>query len=86
MKTVKVRKIGNSLGVIIPAEQLKMLGAEEGSELLLTRDGNGLKVRRVTPMLSRTLNIIDKVAEKHKEVIAEIGGDHDTSRRRKNGF
>lgn len=42
MKTVKIRKIGNSLGVVLPKDVLAMLNAGEGDELLF--DGQGGKV------------------------------------------
>lgn len=39
MKT-KVRKIGNSYGIILPKEALQALHVEEGSELYLTEAPN----------------------------------------------
>lgn len=45
MYQLKVRKIGSSLGVIIPAEMLKDLGAREGDTLLVTGDAKAFTLR-----------------------------------------
>jgi putative addiction module antidote len=41
MLELKVRKIGNSLGVVLPKEALNHLHAEEGDRLFLVEELNG---------------------------------------------
>jgi putative addiction module antidote len=41
MLELKVRKIGNSLGVVLPKEALNRLRAEEGDRLFLVEELNG---------------------------------------------
>lgn len=41
---LKVRKIGNSYGVILPAEVLKALQVKEGGVLTLLPHGNGFQL------------------------------------------
>lgn len=59
MKT-KVRKIGNSYGIVLPKEALHVLKVKEGDELYLT-DAPGCSLR-VTP---------DQNSFAHKAAIAE---------------
>jgi len=41
MLELKVRKIGNSLGVVLPKEVVKRLRAENGDRLFLIEEPNG---------------------------------------------
>ena len=47
MVTLKVRKLGNSLGVVLPKEVIHQLDAEDGDSLFLIEDGQG--GYRITP-------------------------------------
>lgn len=46
MNTV-IRKIGNSEGVILPKELLQGMGLKAGDNVLVVRDGEELKLRRL---------------------------------------
>ena len=65
MEYLKIRKIGNSYGVVLPKEVLDHLKVQEGDKLFLvdTPDG-GLKVTPHDPMH-------DKVVETAREVMRE---------------
>jgi putative addiction module antidote len=43
MNTV-IRKIGNSEGIIIPKEILNALNLRSGDELVVVKEGNGLRI------------------------------------------
>jgi putative addiction module antidote len=64
MKTVKIRKIGNSLGVVLPKDVLAMLNAGEGDELQFQRDGKTVTVSvgdaEVDAMLERAESIMQR--------------------------
>ena len=40
MKPLKIRKVGNSLGLILPKEMLDELGLGEGDEVFATKEGH----------------------------------------------
>ncbi len=44
--TLKVRQLGNSLGVVLPKDVLARLGASEGDEILITKTETGLRLHR----------------------------------------
>ncbi|VAW49845.1 Prevent host death protein, Phd antitoxin [hydrothermal vent metagenome] len=47
MLDLKIRRIGNSLGVVLPKEALALLRVEEGDKIHLTQDADS--VLRLTP-------------------------------------
>jgi putative addiction module antidote len=61
MTNVKIRKIGNSLGVILPKEVLDALGAREGDVISFARTAQGLM-----------LSISDDETQKLRETAEEI--------------
>ncbi|MBB35473.1 MAG: AbrB/MazE/SpoVT family DNA-binding domain-containing protein [Hirschia sp.] len=48
MTKVKIRKIGNSLGVVLPKDMLDQLHLAEGDHLDLTQNGEGLALSKST--------------------------------------
>jgi putative addiction module antidote len=65
MLELKVRKIGNSLGVVLPKEAVRRLHADEGDRLFLIEAPNG--VYQLTPYdpaferkMKKAGNIIDR--------------------------
>jgi len=51
MKKAKVRKVGNSLGLILPLEYTRALGIQDGDEISLRISGQSLIVDRFDPQL-----------------------------------
>jgi len=64
MVELKVRKIGNSLGVVLPKEAVSRLNADEGDRLFLIEGPNG--VYQLTPY--------DPIFEKKMKKAEEIMG------------
>lgn len=56
----KVRKIGNSLGFIIPAEYIKTMGIKEGDDVYISYTGNEVIIRK------------ENSSEGFKEIIKKI--------------
>lgn len=48
-QTLKVRRIGNSLGVLLPAPILEALHVQEGAELYVVQSPNGLTLTPYDP-------------------------------------
>ncbi|MHA7872104.1 MAG: AbrB/MazE/SpoVT family DNA-binding domain-containing protein [Hyphococcus sp.] len=59
--TLKLRKIGNSVGVVLPKEMLASLNAKEGDEISVTQTPNGIQ-----------LNKSDTEFEDHMKKVEEI--------------
>jgi len=52
MTKLKVRRIGNSLGAILPTEVLRRLRVGEGDELFVVEDDEGVAAHAVRPPTS----------------------------------
>jgi putative addiction module antidote len=61
MTRLKIRKIGNSLGVVLPKDVLDMLGASEGDAVSFARTAHGIMV-----------SVSDEEGEKLREMAADV--------------
>ena len=69
----KVRKIGNSLGIILPREALNVLKVEEGASLYVTETPKS--AIRLTPedeYLSQMMEIARKGMSKYRNTLREL--------------
>ncbi len=71
--TTKVRKIGNSLGVILPKEALAELQVEEGQALYLTKapDG-GLRITAGDEEFGRQLAVGQDLMKRYRNALREL--------------
>jgi putative addiction module antidote len=70
---LKIRKIGNSVGVILPKEALAHLKVEEGDLLSLTEgpdDSVRLSVSR--PDVSRQMEAVQDVMKRYRHTLREL--------------
>jgi putative addiction module antidote len=75
MVELKVRKIGNSLGVVLPKEAVSRLGADEGDRLFLVEGPDGTyqltpydpafekKMKKAGNIISRYRNTLHTLAK-----------------------
>lgn len=72
--TTKVRKIGNSLGVILPKEALAELQVEEGQALYLTKapDG-GLRIAKGTDEeFAKSMEVFESLNRRYRNTLREL--------------
>jgi putative addiction module antidote len=71
----KLVKIGNSLGVTIPREELETLGLKQGDEILVQRRGSHLEL---VPMIMRpklrpaVQKALDSTVDRYGEALQEL--------------
>lgn len=73
MKPLKIRKVGNSLGLILPKEMLDELGLGEGDEVLAAKEGH--KAFSITVPDDRhdeMMALADEIMEEYSEALAEL--------------
>jgi putative addiction module antidote len=70
---LKLRKVGNSLGVVLPKEALARLKIEEGQALYLTEapDG-GYRVTSGSPEFSRQMAVAESIARRYRNALREL--------------
>lgn len=59
----KIRKIGNSLGVILPSNMLKKIGAELGDNIMISYENGEIKINNPDK---------DKIGDEFKEKVIAI--------------
>jgi putative addiction module antidote len=72
MVKVTVRRIGNSLGVILPAEATETLHVAEGDQLFLTEAADGLRITPYDPDFERKMRIADDGMRRYRNALREL--------------
>ncbi|MDO9710852.1 AbrB/MazE/SpoVT family DNA-binding domain-containing protein [Paracraurococcus lichenis] len=72
MATLKLRAIGNSVGVVLPKELLSRLDLQEGDTLHAVETPEGLTLSRLTPDQQEQLRIGREVMRKYRNVLREL--------------
>ena len=73
MYALKLRKIGNSLGVVLPKEALASLKSEEGDTIYLTDSPDG--GYRITPLneeLQEQFKQAERIMREDRDVLREL--------------
>jgi putative addiction module antidote len=69
----KVRRIGNSLGIVLPKEALNALKVEEGATLYLTEAPQGaLRVTPERPGFAEMMAISERGMQRYRNALREL--------------
>ncbi len=69
---ISLRKIGNSLGFILPKEAAALFNAQEGESWTLTQTPDGLKITPYDPEFERKMKIADSIISRYKNTLREL--------------
>jgi putative addiction module antidote len=72
MVALKIRKVGGSLGVILPKEALEYLKVGETDTLFLTETADGYRVTNADPEVEQQLAAARKMAKKWRPLLREL--------------
>jgi len=73
MVEVKVRKFGNSLGVILPREVLARLHSSEGGKLFLVESPDGdFRLTAYDPSFEQKMAKADRIMERYRNTLREL--------------
>ena len=72
MVEVTVRRIGNSLGVILPAATTAALKVAEGDKLFLTESSEGVNLTPYDPHFARQMEVAAKGMRKYRNALREL--------------
>lgn len=70
--TLTYRKIGNSLGLILPKEVVQMLGAAEGESVTLTQSPEGVRITAYDPQFEQKMKAADSLMSRYKNTLREL--------------
>jgi len=71
-RTLKIIKIGNSTGIILPKELLEDLGLQQGDNLHASVDGDTVALTRDDPEFERQMAVARDVMQRRKRALREL--------------
>jgi putative addiction module antidote len=69
---LKIRRVGNSRGVVLPAPLLDELGLTEGDQLFATRTAEGLLLSPYDPTLARAVELFEEGRRQYRSALREL--------------
>jgi len=70
---LKLRKVGNSVGLVLPKEALARLNADEGDALYLTEttDG-GFRLTASNPGFAEKMKVAERLSRRYRHALKEL--------------
>jgi putative addiction module antidote len=72
MVTLKVRKVGNSLGVTLSSEVAQTLRVQEGDQLYLTEAPGGFRLTPYDPDFEETMEIAERFMKRYRNALRDL--------------
>ncbi len=72
MNSITLRKIGNSLGFIVPKGDLDALGLSEGDKMVLVRGPDGLRLIPYDPKFADAVEDARDYMRRHRDAMREL--------------
>lgn len=72
MVALKIRKVGNSFGVVLPREAMDRLRVSEGDTLFLTEAPDGYRVTPYDPEFEAQMKEARSVMQRRRNVLREL--------------
>lgn len=69
---IKLRKIGNSVGIVLPKEALTHLGAVEGQTLVFTETPEGYRIAPAQSDFAKTMEVMKSLSERYRNTLREL--------------
>ena len=72
MVKLTVRKVGNSLGVTLPAQAAQALRVKEGDALYLTEAPDGFRLTPYDPDFATTMEVAEGFMSRYKNALRDL--------------
>jgi putative addiction module antidote len=69
---LKVRRVGNSLGVVLPKEALNRLNVEDGDQLYITEAPDGFRITAADPEFAKQMKVAEKGMKRYRNALREL--------------
>ncbi len=69
---LKLRKLGNSVALIVPKHVREKMGVKEGDNLYLTETPDGYRISPYDPEFSRQMELAEKGMKKYRNALREL--------------
>jgi len=72
MLALKITKVGNSAGLLLPKEALAKLRVGQGDTVYLTETPDGFRITPYDPEFERQMTLARKLMRKHRRALREL--------------
>ena len=72
MFRLKIRKVGNSLGVTLPADAARVLHVREGDALYLTETPDGFRITGYDPGFESTMKAAESFMARYRNALRTL--------------
>jgi putative addiction module antidote len=72
MHKLTVRRVGNSLGIIIPQEALSAMKVGEGDDLILVESPDGARLTPYEPDFERQMKLAEDGMREYRNALREL--------------
>jgi putative addiction module antidote len=72
MVVLKVTRVGNSLGVILPKDAAAQLNVEAGDQLYLTPSPDGYRISPYNPEFEEQMTVAKDVMKRDRDILREL--------------
>lgn len=69
---LKLRKVGNSVGIVLPKEALKHLKVKEGDTVTLTEAQDGVRLTSSNPEFAKSLACFESLNRRYRNALREL--------------
>ena len=69
---LKLRKVGNSVAMIVPKQVRPKMSVKEGDAVYLTETPDGYRISPYDPEFSRQMELARKIQAKHRDALHEL--------------
>ena len=69
---LKLRKVGNSVGLVLPREALAHLKVEEGDTVTLTESQDGMRLTASNPEFAKTMAVFESLNRRYRNTLREL--------------
>jgi putative addiction module antidote len=69
---VRVRKVGNSLGILLTKDVIEVLGVAEGDQLFAVRTPDGIRLTPFDPDFATAIESTREYMRRHRDAMHEL--------------
>ena len=69
---LKIRKVGSSLGLVLPKDVLAMLDVSEGDQVHVIRTSDGIQLTRFDPKFDKALSASRKFMRRYPNAMKKL--------------
>jgi len=69
---LKLRKVGNSVGVVLPKEVLAHLKVAEGDTMTLTETQDGVRLTAGSPEFAKSMAVFESLNRRYRNALREL--------------